>query len=77
MCAVLTVVFVGGSFFLSCGGCGGDFFGASIWNMFGYVWHMQRFICTYAKYYYTICLKKDILYMCKTEIQIKKDIKWR
>jgi hypothetical protein len=41
-------------------------------NMFVYVWCMQRFICAYVQYYCMICPKKDILYMCKTEIQIKK-----
>jgi hypothetical protein len=37
---------------------------------------MQRFICWYSKILsYTICLEKDIFYMCKTEIQQKNDIK--
>jgi hypothetical protein len=44
----------------------GDIFDVNILNMFVYVWCMQRFICAYVQYYYTICLKKDILYMCKT-----------
>jgi hypothetical protein len=51
------------------------FWSDGVFGMFVYVWYMQRFIFAYAKYYYAICLKKDILYMCKTEIQNKKDIK--
>jgi hypothetical protein len=41
------------------------------WDMFVYSLCMQRFICAFVVYYYIICLKKDILYMCKTWIQIK------
>jgi len=51
------------------------FFDVNISNMFVYVWRMQRFIFAYVECYYAICLKKDILYMCKTEIQIKKRYK--
>lgn len=34
--------------------------------------YAKVYMCVCGVYYYTICLKKDILYMCKTEIQLKK-----
>jgi hypothetical protein len=54
---------------------GAVFWCVGIAGMFVYVGRMQRFICAYVVYQYAICLEKDILYMCKTEIQLKKDIK--